>query len=53
MPDVIIHTGVSIDSAITEFESDPPRHYQVAAAFTPDVMLVGSRTAKISIEHTL
>lgn len=53
LPDVIIHTSMSIDGAVTGFEPDPALHYQVAAAFTPDAMLVGSRTAKTGIERYL
>lgn len=53
LPDVIIHTSVSIDGAVTGFEPDIALHYEVAAEFTPDAMLVGSRTAKSGIEHYL
>ncbi|QYZ78755.1 RibD family protein [Methanofollis formosanus] len=53
LPDVIVHTSMSIDGAVTGFEPDIGLHYQVAAEFTPDAMLVGSMTAVSGIERYL
>ncbi|QSZ66783.1 RibD family protein [Methanofollis aquaemaris] len=51
--DVIIHTSMSIDGAVTGFLPDIGLHYEVAAEFTPDAMLVGSMTAVSGVERYL
>jgi 2,5-diamino-6-(ribosylamino)-4(3H)-pyrimidinone 5'-phosphate reductase len=47
---VVLYNSVSVDGAIKDFELDIALHYQVAARFEAEVMLVGSDTAKSGIE---
>lgn len=49
-PQVIIHTTVSLDNAITGYDIDIGLHYELLLSFGPDALLVGSTTARTGIE---
>lgn len=49
LPQVIIHSTMSLDGSIKGFSCDIPLHYQVAARYKADAHLVGSVTAKDGI----
>ncbi|WP_067048799.1 dihydrofolate reductase family protein [Methanofollis ethanolicus] len=52
-PQVIIHTTVSLDNAITGYDIDIGLHYELLLSFGPEALLVGSTTARTGIETFL
>lgn len=47
---VIMHNTISLNGNFKDFEIDLGIHYGIVQEYNPDVMLVGSRTAKTGIE---
>lgn len=41
---IIIHNQISLDGALTGFQLNMKKHYELVDLFKPDAMLVGSRT---------
>jgi Pyrimidine reductase, riboflavin biosynthesis len=50
LPRVIVHNSVSLDGSLTGFDVNLPLHYQIAAGFCADLILVGSHTARTGID---
>ncbi len=50
LPKVIVHNEISLDGSIKGFEPNIRRYYEIAARYRPDIVLVGSITAKTGIE---
>lgn len=49
LPKVIIHNEISVDGSIKGFDVDPGTYYKIAIGYEPDIILVGSITAKSAI----
>jgi 2,5-diamino-6-(ribosylamino)-4(3H)-pyrimidinone 5'-phosphate reductase len=49
VPDVIIHTAVSLDGRITNFPADLETYYGLAARWNPDAILFGSETVLCAV----
>ncbi|MBN2422871.1 RibD family protein [Candidatus Woesearchaeota archaeon] len=52
-PKLIIHNSISLDNSITGFDVNMEAHYRIASGYKPDIMLVGSGTAKAGIKEFL
>ncbi len=50
LPKLIIHNSITLNGAFTNFDVNMQLHYQIAASFQADMILVGSETAKTGIE---
>lgn len=46
LPNIIIHSTMSLDGSIRNFDCDIPLHYKIAARYKADAHLVGSVTAR-------
>ena len=49
LPHVIIHSTISLDGSIKNFDCNIPLHYKIAARYKADAHLVGSVTARDGI----
>ncbi|MBP1928819.1 2,5-diamino-6-(ribosylamino)-4(3H)-pyrimidinone 5'-phosphate reductase [Methanolinea mesophila] len=49
IPEVIIHTAVSLDGRITNFPADLDLYYSLAAKWEPDAVLFGSETVLAAV----
>lgn len=49
LPEVIIHNEISLDGSIKGFDINMGTYYRIAINYKPDVILVGSLTAKSGI----
>ncbi len=50
-PRIIIHNSISLDGSYTGFTVDMERHYHILSGYRPDIILVGSVTARTGIEQ--
>ena len=49
LPKVIMHNEISVDGSIKGFDIDVGTYYRIAIGYKPDVILVGSITAKSAV----
>ncbi len=49
IPEVILHTAVSLDGRITNFPADLDLYYSLAAQWNPDAILFGSETVLAAV----
>ncbi len=50
LPEVIIHNQISLDGSIKGFDFDMGTYYKIAIGYKPDIILVGSVTARSGIK---
>jgi 2,5-diamino-6-(ribosylamino)-4(3H)-pyrimidinone 5'-phosphate reductase len=51
LPKVIIHNEISLDGSIKGFNADVGTYYKIAISYKPDIILVGSVTARSGVNR--